>query len=584
MINWEEIELKGKTSGQIKTKCPACIDSRTNKADKSLSVNIETGVGKCHYCEDVAIRDTKEIEFTLPSQDWKNYTNLSDRLVKWVENERKISQKTLNDLKVTEEKFYQPALQKEVSNITFNYFEGDKVVNKKYRSANKKFTQSKDGKSTFYNINSIIGETECYIVEGEFDVLAMHEIGFKNVISVPNGANDNDKYFVSSEKYLRSIERFIICTDNDSKGIELREKISHRLGKYRCEYIEFENKDANGDLIAGVLNKTAYNKIKFPVSGTFTISDVIDDVYDLYDNGLPKTIKPKHPHFNDLNKIFSVYKGQLTVITGIPSHGKSTFTEWYGINILNDYNTKGSFYSPEHNPLELYQTNFIQKFHGKNFWKEMEGVPRVTKKDVEEYIEWANERLYFLMQEKGIRNDWDWLLNKFKEHIYCYGTKHFFIDAFNKVLLPKGQNKKDAIDMVLTELTNFCTENDVNVYLVAHPTKMRKNELGTYDTPSLYDVSGSADFRNQTHNGYVIQRVFGEENYVEFTNLKTKFSFQGNIGETIQFDYHIPSGRYYPRGQKPFVGSLAKFKNNELEPIKQVIEVNKYFDDEDCPF
>lgn len=595
MIDWNSIDTKNKVSGQIKVKCPNCIGERNNKADTSLSVNLDDGIAKCHYCEDISIRDIKESKYDLPIQQWKNHTNFSDNFVKWIESERKISQQTLRDLKITEEKYYQPALQKEVNNIVFNYFEGDKLINKKYRSGNKKFTQSKNGKPIFYNINSIVGQKECYIVEGEFDVLAMYEVGFKNVISVPNGANDNDNYFINAEKYLKDIEKFIICTDNDTKGIELREKISHRLGKYKCEFIEFENKDANGDLIAGVLNKTIYQKQKFPVSGTFTIEDLEDEVYNLYDNGLPDTIKPKHEHFKELNKIFSIYQGQLTVVTGIPSHGKSTFVDWYGMNILNDYDAKGSFYSPEHNPLSLYQTNFIQKFHGKNFWREMDGVPRVTKEEVKQYKDWAKERLYFLTQEKGKRNDWDWLLDKFKEHIYCYGSKYFFIDAFNKVLLPKGQNKKDAIDEVLTELTNFCTENDVTVVLVAHPTKMQKNEEGNYNTPDLYSVSGSADFRNQTHNGFAIHRYFGDEQYVEFTNLKTKFSFQGEIGSIVQFDYHIPSGRYYPRGEQPFIGRLnrkesdLKKDNEEIrESISEYkkISVNSMFDGEteECPF
>ena len=33
-----------------------------------------------------------------------------------------------------------------------------------------------------------------------------------------------------------------------------------------------------------------------------------------------------------------------------------------------------------------------------------------------------------------------------------------------------------------------------------------------------------------------------------FTNLKTKYSFQGEIGAIIEYDYHKPSGRYFPRG------------------------------------
>ena len=101
----------------------------------------------------------------------------------------------------------------------------------------------------------------------------------------------------------------------------------------------------------------------------------------------------------------------------------------------------------------------------------------------------------------------------------------FFIDAFNKVELPQG-NKLDEINRVLTKLTSFAQSSNVTIYLVAHPTKMKKQEDGTYECPTLYDVSGSADFRNQTHNGFSIYRYFeneeiNESGYTEFVNLKT---------------------------------------------------------------
>jgi twinkle protein len=37
-------------NGSEKTKCPQCSDSRKNKADKPLSVNITTGEWNCHNC------------------------------------------------------------------------------------------------------------------------------------------------------------------------------------------------------------------------------------------------------------------------------------------------------------------------------------------------------------------------------------------------------------------------------------------------------------------------------------------------------------------------------------------------------
>src|SRR5690606_5713585 len=126
---------------------------------------------KCHYCEALSFRSdeentVKEKEYSLPIQTWRNYTTISDKLVKWIEEERKIKQFVLQELNITEEKYYQPALGKETNNIVFNYFEGEKLVNKKYRSGGKHFTQTTGGKPIFYNINSVIDSEEVYIVEG----------------------------------------------------------------------------------------------------------------------------------------------------------------------------------------------------------------------------------------------------------------------------------------------------------------------------------------------------------------------------------------------------------------------------------
>jgi len=555
IFSWDKIQTN-KTSGKTKIICPECVTTRSDKKDRSLQVNFIEGYAFCHYCNSVAFKEsiqktTERQDFKLPVQTWKNYTNLSDAMVKYLET-RKISQSTAINLGITEERFYQPKLAKEVNNITFNFFEGDVVVNKKYRSGSKDFTQSAGTKSIFYNINAAIGQDEVYIVEGEFDVLALYEVGIKNAISVPNGANDNDQYWLNSEKYLKDVKKFYIATDNDTKGNDLAEKIAQRLGRWKCERVNFEGKDANDDLISGVLETTIYKTTKYPVSGTFKVMDLYDDITALYDNGLPDTIYPKHSSFGELKNIFSVMRGHLVVGTGIPSHGKSNFTEWYVLNLLRDYPMKASFFSPEHHPLALHQSSFIQKTFGKNFFQDNPDCPRISKYDIARYAEWANERLYLTCPDNGESPTWNWLLAKFKEQMYCYGTDIFVIDAFNKLEFDEKGQKLDQINSVLTKLTNFAQMNNVIIFLVAHPTKMSKNESGVYGMPTLYDVSGSADFRNQTHDGFCIYRHFedqnGGENKTTFTNLKTKMSFQGEIGKSVDFDYHIPSGRYYEQG------------------------------------
>jgi len=573
--NWELIETN-KVSGTAKLKCPVCTATRKNKNDRSLYINFNSGVGKCFHCEGLFFKNSieKSVEkenFTLPVQNWKNYTELSDAVVKYFEN-RKIEQFTLKHFEVSEEKYYQPQLQKEVNNIVFNYFEGDVLVNKKYRSGGKKFTQSKNAKSIFYNLNSIIGQEECYIVEGEIDVMALYQIGIKNAISVPNGANDNDNYWVNSEKYIKEIKKFYIATDNDEKGDLVAEKIAQRLGRYRCERVRFKGKDANDDLISGNLLKTILNREKYPVAGTFKVSDVYDDILKMYDNGIPETISPKHPCFGNLKKVFSVMRGHLITGTGIPSHGKSNFTEWYVLNLIRDYGMKASFFSPEHHPFELHHTTFIEKTFGKSFFYDNPNCPRISKQEIEKYRDWANEKIYLTGTENGEFPTWDWIFEKFREQLFSFGIDIFVIDAFNKLGFSSKGNKLDQINDVLTKLTMFAQMHNVIIFLVAHPTKMQKGTNGLYNSPTLYDVSGSSDFRNQTHDGFSVYRYFGDEqndSMTVFENLKTKMKFQGEIGGKIEFDYHLPSGRYFEKGTTAPSFILC----DEVEPEKEQVEI-----------
>lgn len=590
-IDWNQIDLKGKTSGQHKLVCPKCIGDRKNKRDRSLSVNISKGVAKCHHCDSISIKEdiksTVSISYKLPKQTWRNYTKLSDNIVKFCES-RGIRQATLQEMGISEEVYYQPQANKKMNNIVFNYFEGDVLVNKKYRSAAKHFTQTSNTKPIFYNINAALGQREVYIVEGEFDVLAMHQAGIKNTISIPNGANDNDDFWINSEKYLQDIEKFYICTDNDDKGEAVSEKIVQRLGRYRCERVLFKNKDANGDLIEGedVLLSSINNSKKYPASGTFTVEDILTDIYDLHENGMPETIYPKSRCFGKLKNIFSVMRGHLCVATGIPSHGKSNFVEWYVMNLMKDYDMKASFFSPEHHPMALHQTTFIEKFFGKNFFMDNEGLPRISKKEIDIYKDWAQERLYITAPEKGKFPTWNWLIEKFKEQMFIYGVDIFVIDAFNKLEYDGSKDSElSRIKRVLTQLTMFAQMNNVIIFLVVHPTKMQKSEQGIYNVPTLYDCSGSADFRNQTHDGFTIYRHFEsvndghfdiDKNQVEFITQKVKMKFQGEMAGRVIFNYHVPSGRYFVGNRPP---SFVFNSNN-----KDFVEPEDHIEIDELPF
>jgi len=104
---------------------------------------------------------------------------------------------------------------------------------------------------------------------------------------------------------------------------------------------------------------------------------------------------------------------------------------------------------------------------------------------------------------------------------------------------------------VLDKLTNFAQMNDVLVILMAHPTKPPKNPCGPAPVPTLYDISGSANFYNKADFGLTVHRDRVND-IVEVHVQKVKFRHLGENG-TARFKYNINNGRYVPycEGEKP---------------------------------
>ena len=128
-----------KTTGEVQCTCPQCSHTRKKKTDKCLSVNLDKGTWFCHHCgwKGALINTIEKIEYIKP--EWKNKTSLSEKVVKYFEEQRKINQETLLSLRVTDGLEFMPQLSKEVDTIQFNYFRDNELVNIKYRGPQKAF-------------------------------------------------------------------------------------------------------------------------------------------------------------------------------------------------------------------------------------------------------------------------------------------------------------------------------------------------------------------------------------------------------------------------------------------------------------
>jgi twinkle protein len=81
--------------------------------------------------------------------------------------------------------------------------------------------------------------------------------------------------------------------------------------------------------------------------------------------------------------------------------------------------------------------------------------------------------------------------------------------------------------------------------LVAHPAKLYRDKGGNYPIPTLYDISGSAHWRNKADNGLCIWRdMFSETAIVEIHIQKIRFRQIGRQG-MAELSYSGVIGCYY---------------------------------------
>ena len=543
----DEFNQHGLEAGKTQGICPLCSSSRKpeNRKAKCASYDWERGLGTCHNCDSSFQLHTYKRkgkstrEYVKP--DTTGYV-VSEKIINWFA-ERGISEQTLSELKVREGKEYMPQTGKLENAIQFNYYMGMDLINIKYRDGRKNFKLYKGAEKIFYNINSVVNHDWCVIVEGEMDVLALHEAGIKNVISVPNGAtlnSNNLDYLDNCIDYLDDKEKIILAVDADEPGQALRNEFIRRLGAEVCYLVDFEgNKDANDYLLkhgkeklCDVINKAT----QVPLEGVSTLRDLENDLLDFVHNGFKPGYQVGLPNFD---KIFSTYTSQFITVTGIPSSGKSDFVDQMCVGYNRNYGWKTAFASPENKPNYLHAHKLIRKT-----W---EGMP--TKDDVgtskwKQVTDHVNDNYFFIDMD---RYTLDEVLKKGGELVKRKGIKCLVIDPYNKVrdVNCKTEDVNRYTMEYLTKIEVFAKKYDVLVFIVAHPTKMYKDKDGQIEEPTMYNIKGGGEWYDASYHGILVHRDY-EAKTVKAKVLKVKFQNLGENGAEAHFTWEPKSGSYIP--------------------------------------
>lgn len=600
----------GRTRGKIKVFCPQCHNTRHDKRDKSLSVDLDKGLWNCHYCgwggtiHESDFDDSPEGKKKwMEQQPWYNPHRLkkqkpvykkpaprqtspiSEKAIAWFKS-RGISLDTLTACKVTEGMEWMPQKNKEWNTVQFNYYLNGELINTKFRTGDKCFKLCSGAQLIPYMIDNIKGQKECIITEGEMDALSFYEVGFHNVISVPNGANANLDYLDDFiEDYFDDKETIFIASDTDTKGVELRDELLRRFGAERCRVLEYGQgcKDANEHLMqygAESLKKALLSAPEIKLEGVFTVSDFEESLDALFEHGMQKGVTIGHECFD---RLCSFETKRLLTVTGIPGSGKSEFIDEIAERLNMRYGWRFAYFSPENAPLAYHASKLIEKFTGKKFSKST--LTYGEYKQVKQHLE---TDFFFISPKDDYRLET--ILERAKFLVRRKGIKALVIDPYNRLEDESdGMSETKYISRQLDRLTNFAQQNDVLVILMAHPTKQTKNKDGVIEAPTLYDISGSAHFYNKTDFGIVVHRN-RVENTVEVIVQKVKFRHLGEVG-TALFKYNLNNGRYtdYRPNTEPEWDNTNHLIEDAKQKEQDAYEAAQFdWDDfnpvDDCPF
>ena len=487
---------KDGTATIVRCTCPDCSDSRkrSHRDQACVRLDMNTGLGKC-YTDHLKPLDAVAIDYLM---------------------KRGIQPQTAKKAGVCSASHIVGGMERDC--LAFTFREGTKIVNIQYKTTNKQFAMENDCEIIPWNVDACIGQESIIITEGMMDALALMELGYDNVISVSNGADTELRTFNRFRySHFDNLKTIYLAGDMDEAGEQLRTKLAEYFGEARCRTVEwrieqedgesFAEKDANDMLTAhgaDAVMQCINHAQPCPITGVETVANYREKLFDIWQNGIQPGKKVGWGEFDDLVQF---EPGRSTIIVGEPNTGKSTFADDLVLNLALLHNWKAAIYSPEMFPPERHIARLATTIAGRQFRKEKVTTQRgvdyrqtaIPQPMAERIVDWLEENIFFVTEEKG--RTIHKLLHRAEQLQQRYGIQQLLLDPFNYIQLPDGA-KSDTMKIgdVLAEIELFAHRTGLFVIVVVHPSKPQKGE----QIESLYNASGSAEFRNRADYGLVL--------------------------------------------------------------------------------
>jgi hypothetical protein len=135
-------------------------------------------------------------------------------------------------------------------------------------------------------------------------------------------------------------------------------------------------------------------------------------------------------------------------------------------------------------------------------------VRQMERHEIEAADKWIDQWFSFIVPDEDEDADLGWALERCATAVLRYGAKVVVIDPWNEMdhVRPPDMSLTEYTGFAIKQFKKFAKKYGVHLIVVAHPSKQKKNEDGTFNIPSLYDISDSQHWFNKPDVGLVVHR------------------------------------------------------------------------------
>lgn len=398
---------------------------------------------------------------------------------------------------------------------TYDQYDTLTVVNyrKSYKTDEQKcwFQKDADTADILFNMNRVNTTKPLVITEGQIDCASVIEAGYLNCVSILKGCQGMG-WIENLWDWLQEFDSIIVFSDGDKPGLKMRDEVINRLGAIRCKYVEVPKELEYKDTGKMVPVKDA-NEI-LQCKGKQFLLDLILEAKDIPITSVAKLSEIKELNPTEMDgfeigikeldsELMKIFTGGVTILTGLPSAGKTTFLNQIVLMAM-DHGYKSFLFSREllngmskgwFSQVAAGRRNMhaILLPNGNDFWIVNEGV----KDTITKYY----DDMFYLYKDEE-ENSEDKLFESMELCATKKGLRLFIIDNLMTVQLKDMQDTNKAQTDFVNRLIKFSMKYDVAVIMVAHPRKIQGGaDIG------LFDVAGTQNIVNLATRTIGLKRV-----------------------------------------------------------------------------